>query len=181
MIKVNYQKKEKEIAKRSTKYYLTIMILLCSTCICSIPEASAQKMFLKNPAIFLAYPTDTLPILDQSKVATILTANGLEVDGVEATKKNMRSANTGLIKACMVDVLPGKHSVKALYKDGKRITMKAFEFEFEAGHLYFVYIGLDIETWDSAVTLSTMYDDDDEFKQQLAEKRKTAKFKQPKE
>lgn len=97
-----------------------------------------------NAPFYLAYNSEEV-ILDQSKVATITSTNGLEIDGVQVTPQNMRSANYSFLKQQIVvaDVLPGTYKVKVTADNsGKPIQMEPITYNFEAGRIYRVSIGI---------------------------------------
>ncbi|MDR2562450.1 MAG: hypothetical protein LBC98_00745 [Prevotellaceae bacterium] len=85
---------------------------------------------------YLAY--DSAVVLDQSKVATITSVNGLIIDGVECSEENFRSANAARFrKGLVADVLPGVHKISMTrMANDKAVTMTPIEYNFEAGKIY---------------------------------------------
>jgi len=95
---------------------------------------------------YLAYDTDEI-IRDQSKVATITSNLGLEINGVWVTPQNMRSANAGNgnKRVVVADVLPGEYKVRIDPKNiGAQTTSSnigsgyntPITYNFEAGRIY---------------------------------------------
>ena len=93
---------------------------------------------------YLAYDLEEI-IRDQSKVATITSIVGLEINGVVVSPKTMRSANSSGVKKQIVvaDVLPGEYRIRITHDpSGNPVTMPAITFNFEAGRIYEVAIHL---------------------------------------
>ena len=105
---------------------------------CAVHNAAISS---SGAPFYLAYNSDDV-IRDQSKVATITSTNGLEVDGINVSPKNMRSANSGFSKGSVVvvDVLPGQHTVKVYPPAGTIGTLPTLTYNFEAGKVYNVAI-----------------------------------------
>jgi hypothetical protein len=106
---------------------------------CAVHNASVSSS--KAP-FYLAYDSEEV-IRDQSKVATITSTGGLEIDGVEVIPKNMRSANYGGLKKQIVvaDLLPGTHTVKITRNpSGGYVQMAPITYNFEAGKIYDIAI-----------------------------------------
>lgn len=115
---------------------LKIALLTAITVIFTSWSVSAQSSL--KYTLYVAYDTEEI-IREQSEVATILAGEGLEVDGVEATIKNMRYANhtPSRPRMVIVDVSPGIHKVRVLYHvSGGNIIMEPIEFNFEKGKIY---------------------------------------------
>ena len=120
---------------------------------------------------YLAYDSDEI-IRDQSKVATITSTIGLEINGVEVTPANMRSANASFFKKQIVvaDVLPGEYKIKATHDpSGNPIRMsEPIVYIFEAGRIYDVGIAI--------IKVFVKENSDTSVAQKIADNRKTAVF-----
>jgi hypothetical protein len=106
---------------------------------CSLGRSMHNSMVSgKNAPFYLGYD-DPEVIRDQAQVATITSTTGLIVDGVTASARTMRSANTGFMKRgiAVVDMLPGEHKVKVIVDPtGQPISMEPITHNFEAGVIY---------------------------------------------
>lgn len=111
--------------------FIAAMIVLSG---CAVHNAAVSS---SNAPFYLAYDSEEV-IRDQSKVATITSTNGLEIDGVWVTSKNMRSANANYAKQQIVvaDVLPGEHKVRIDASVLGGIQRAAITHNFEAGRIY---------------------------------------------
>lgn len=120
---------------------VVMVTMFVSSCASTGLNMHSKQVTKPDTQFFLSYDSAVI-ILDQSKIATITSANGLEIDGVEVNPKNMRVANakTGFFQNNMtmiVDMLPGEHSVKILYSpNGMKLSMNPIKLKFEAGHIY---------------------------------------------
>ncbi|MDR2969378.1 MAG: hypothetical protein LBV32_07220 [Tannerellaceae bacterium] len=120
---------------------IALVAAMTTVASCAIHNAAVSRA---NAPFYLAYESEEV-IRDQSKVATITSTGGLEIDGVVVTPKNMRAANTGFFKKQIVvaDVLPGEHKVKITNDpSGNAVTMNAITFHFEAGRVYDIAAGV---------------------------------------
>ena len=123
-------------------YRLSIFIviaLLLSGC------GAHSMVTAPNTPFYLAYDLEEV-ILDQSKLSTITSTNGLVIDGVVVSNKNMRSSNASSLKLftkAVADVLPGEYNVKATHtNEGTAIQMESITYNFEAGRIYRIRVGI---------------------------------------
>ena len=96
----------------------------------------------QDAPFYLAYDSEEV-IRDQSRVATLTSTYGLEIDGIEVTNKNMRSSYTGTKRpsVTVVDVLPGEYQVRLTQTQHLGVTQKnTITHKFEAGRIYNVTI-----------------------------------------
>jgi len=123
--------------------------LLLSGCAASLNNMYNKQIKADWP-FFLAYDTEEV-IRDQSKVATIISFYGLNIDGVEVNHETKRSANakTGRFDnqaKMIVDVLPGEYKVKIVYYGEQRVTMESMAYTFEAGRIYDIMGAVSVAT-----------------------------------
>jgi len=130
---------------------------------CALRELHNASVSSATAPFFLAYDSEEV-IRDQSRVATITSDMGLEIDGVVVNNKNMRSADTGGSAdtyTVVVDVLPGTHTIRTHHMEGgpsapvpvqsvvgppgvmrpgvyvaRSIVTAPITYRFEAGHIY---------------------------------------------
>lgn len=128
--------------KIKTEFRISIAVMLLLLSGCATPHNFVVSG--SGTPFYLAYNSEEV-IRDQSKVATITSTNGLEIDGVNVEPKNMRSINYSFFKKQIVvaDVLPGEHKVKVTADNsGNYIRMEPITYNFEAGRIYNIAIKL---------------------------------------
>jgi len=119
------------------KYRIVIVaiVLLLSGC--------ADKEFTTSSTTFyLAYDSEEV-IYNQSKIATITSANSFEVNGVLLTNEKMRSEYYYRIKKRIeiADTLPGEHRIRVTADvSGNPVQMEPITYNFEAGRIYSIVL-----------------------------------------
>ena len=133
-----------------------LMIFVIITVLMMVPGCGSALLGIHSNIItqpdsqfFLGYNEKDV-IHDQSKLATITSIHGLEIDGVQVNPYNFRVSNakTGFLQnelKMVVDILPGEHKVTILYSTDlngklKRVILEPVTFYFEAGHFYIITI-----------------------------------------
>lgn len=147
-------------------YFKQTITLLAIAGIMGLTHTGCASSMYKNPAIFIAYPTDNGLINDQSEIASIVVnspAYGVTIDNVlmfeenDKIAENVQVINNKKQQVRIIDVLPGKHKLSVTYKDSKtsfntsnqmqvsRASSKKpieQEVELKAGEIYLLQLGL---------------------------------------
>lgn len=83
---------------------------------------SAGRLF--GGDLYLCYSETIAPVGAQSEIATIIIENtygDVRIDGVNISKKNMRSTPCKTREILIIDLLPGKHTLSFLFSDNRFI------------------------------------------------------------
>ena len=112
-------------------------ILMLSSCSAGLKMHYSSVTQSTTP-FFLAYDSEEI-IRDQSKVATITSSSGLEINGVIVNSQNMRSANSNINNRrpskVVVDVMPGTYNVRVINLN-QATQVGHITYTFEAGKIY---------------------------------------------
>lgn len=107
--------KTKVYFNRIERHYLIIVaVIMC---------ISAGNLFGSGD-LYLCYSETIAPVGAQSEIATIIIENAysdVRVDGVNISKKNMRSAPCKTRETYIIDLLPGRHNLSFLFSDNRFI------------------------------------------------------------
>jgi len=118
--------------KKLTGSIAIVAVLLLSGCALHNATITGSSV-----PFYLAYESEEV-IRDQSKVATITSTLGLEIDGVIVNRKNMRSttAETETKSNVVVDVLPGEHRIRLTSSQHGLTQVSPVTRTLEAGQIY---------------------------------------------